>query len=74
MGFFILVIGIIMIIVGIVNALITSWSTEEAQERESKGVIFLGPIPIVWGFGKKGWAVAGTIGVVLILIWVFIQF
>ncbi|MFW9845682.1 MAG: DUF131 domain-containing protein [Candidatus Thorarchaeota archaeon] len=73
-GFFILIIGILMIIAGLTSALIGSRSQDDASRRESKGVIFLGPIPIVWGFGKRGWAVAGAMGVALILIWIFMQF
>jgi uncharacterized protein (TIGR00304 family) len=37
-------------------------------KRESKGIILLGPIPIVWGYGKQVWVIAAIIAIVLFLI------
>jgi uncharacterized membrane protein len=67
-GFLILGLGIIFILAGCL-ALQRESSTQEVR-RESKGVILIGPIPIVWGFGRRGWLVAGAIGVILLLIWI----
>ena len=69
LGFLILGAGIVLILFGFLAAQ-RETSTEEIRS-ESKGVILIGPIPIVWGFGRRGWLVAGIIGVILILIWVF---
>ncbi len=43
------------------------------QRRESKGIILLGPIPIVWGYGKKVWIIAAIVALTLFLI-VFVGF
>lgn len=32
---------------------------------ENKGVILIGPIPIVWGYGRKGWLVALAVALAL---------
>jgi uncharacterized membrane protein len=67
LGFLILGIGILLILAGCL-AMLRESPPEEAR-RESKGVILIGPIPIVWGFGRRGWFLAGAIGVILLLIW-----
>ncbi len=38
------------------------------QRRESKGIILFGPIPIVWGYGKRVWIIAAIIALMLLLI------
>lgn len=45
-------------------------SDDTETRTQSKGIIFLGPIPIVWGYGKKGWMIAGAIGIILVLVWI----
>ena len=67
-GLLILGLGILLILAGCL-AMQRESSSEEVR-RESKGVILIGPIPIVWGFGRRGWLVAGAIGVILLLIWI----
>jgi uncharacterized membrane protein len=49
------IVGIIIIISGIASAVMDSHTEVGEQRRESKGIILLGPIPIVWGYGKKTW-------------------
>ncbi len=51
-------IGFILIIVGIAIMIIGAlWGAMKQNESEinghSKGIILIGPIPIVWGFGNK---------------------
>ncbi|MFX1331030.1 MAG: DUF131 domain-containing protein [Promethearchaeota archaeon] len=68
LGFLILGLGILLVLAGCLTK--QRESPSEDVRRESKGVILIGPIPIVWGFGKRGWLVAGAIGVILILVWI----
>ena len=68
LGFMILGLGILLILAGCL-AMQREFSDGEVR-HESKGVIFIGPIPIVWGLGRRGWLVAGAIGVILLLIWI----
>ena len=65
--------GVIIIISGIASMLMGSDFGEAEQRRESKGIILLGPIPIVWGYGKKVWIIAAIVALALFLI-VFIGF
>ena len=68
LGLLVVVVGIILILAGMV--LSTRGTSEDQQvQRESKGVVFIGPIPIVWGFGRRGWYVAGAIAVILLLLY-----
>ncbi|MFQ5833221.1 MAG: DUF131 domain-containing protein [Candidatus Thorarchaeota archaeon] len=71
LGIIIAAVGVALIALGVV---LTSRDTpDESRPRpESKGVIFIGPIPIVWGLGRRGCIVAGLMGIVLFLLWVVI--
>jgi len=55
--------GAIILIVGLVMTMKPGNSDSAHVERESKGVILLGPIPIVWGFGAKAQKVICVIAV-----------
>jgi uncharacterized protein (TIGR00304 family) len=63
-----IILGSILILSGIASMLMRSNIDGVEQKRESKGVILLGPIPIVWGYGKKTWILVAFVAVVLFLI------
>ncbi len=63
-----IIIGAIIIISGIASTLMGSDFGGAEQRRESKGIILLGPIPIVWGYGKRVWIIAAIIALMLLLI------
>jgi uncharacterized protein (TIGR00304 family) len=67
LGLLVVIAGIILIVVGIVLSSVTS-SEDQQVQRESRGVLLIGPIPIVWGFGRRGWYVAGAIAIILLLL------
>jgi uncharacterized membrane protein len=69
-GFLILGLGILLIVAGCVAAGKEAKQSDEGVRSESKGMILIGPIPIVWGFGRKGWLIAGAIGVIIIIVWI----
>ncbi len=66
-GLLLVVIGIILVVVGF---LLSSTRSSDGQrgQHESKGVLFIGPIPIVWGLGRRGWYVACAIAAILLLL------
>ena len=68
LGLLVVVVGIILIAAGIMLS-IRATSEDQQVQHESKGVVFLGPIPIVWGFGRRGWYVAGAIAIILLLLY-----
>ena len=68
-----IIVGAIIIISGIASMVMGSDFGGTEQRRESKGIILLGPIPIVWGYGKRVWIVAAFVALALFLI-VFIGF
>ena len=70
LGWILLFIGILLVCVSAISASKDSASQDNETRIESKGIIFLGPIPIVWGYGKRGWMIAGAIGIILFLIWI----
>jgi uncharacterized protein (TIGR00304 family) len=68
-GLSLVVLGILAILLGVALMMRQSDQGNTEVQRESKGIILLGPIPIVWGYGKKGWAVAIIVGITLVLVW-----
>ena len=70
LGWILLFIGIILVCLYFTSTMGESDSDDTETRTQSKGIIFLGPIPIVWGYGKKGWMIAGAIGIILVLVWI----
>jgi len=68
-GLSLIVLGILAILLGVALVMRQSDQGNTEVKRKSKGIILLGPIPIVWGYGKKGWAVAIIVGILLVLVW-----
>jgi uncharacterized membrane protein len=68
LGWTLIIIGSVIIISGIASILMR-WNLEPTGQRtESRGIILLGPIPIVWGYGKKIWIIAAVIAAAIFLI------
>lgn len=72
LGWILLFIGILLVCLSAISAAKDSISEDNETRIESKGIIFLGPFPIIWGYGKKGWMIAGGIGIILLLIWIVV--
>lgn len=68
-GLSLVVLGLLVILLGVALMMRQSAQGNTEVQRESKGIILLGPIPIIWGYGKKGWAVAIIVGITLVLVW-----
>ncbi|TFG34338.1 DUF131 domain-containing protein [Candidatus Thorarchaeota archaeon] len=68
LGWMSLFVGIIILCLVFARDMSTSDSGGYETKTENKGVVLLGPIPIVWGYGKKGWIVAGVIGITIFII------
>ncbi|MBE0527476.1 DUF131 domain-containing protein [Candidatus Thorarchaeota archaeon] len=69
--------GWVLILLGILFVCLYAFSTmgestfeDSETHTQSKGIIFLGPIPIVWGYGKKGWMIAAIIAIILVFLWI----
>ena len=71
-GFIILGIGILLIVAGCAAGRREAEQSADDTHSESKGMILIGPIPIVWGFGRRGWLIAGVIGAIILLLWIII--
>ncbi|TFG11964.1 DUF131 domain-containing protein [Candidatus Thorarchaeota archaeon] len=73
--FVFIVIGFILVLIGLVLIGRENEDTNANIKSESKGIILLGPIPIVWGFGKKVKILVGTIAVVVfvlaVVLWIY---
>lgn len=65
-----IVAGIVLMLLGI---LWRARTRQEDSEVKSKGIILLGPIPIVWGFGEKGKIIVVILFVCVILFYLLIM-
>ena len=72
-GWLLLIGGFSLVVIALASSLLKRNSDLEGS-TESKGVILIGPIPIVWGYGTKGWIIAGAIGLILLLVWFLLYF
>lgn len=73
-GWFLVIGGVLLIFLAIILSF--SRTDDEATQlrTESKGIIFLGPIPIVWGYGKKTRVISviGMVAIVLFIVFVIL--
>ncbi|MHA1637556.1 MAG: TIGR00304 family membrane protein [Candidatus Thorarchaeota archaeon] len=72
-AYFLIIAGIVAILIGVASIVI-SHRRDPATSIESKGIILLGPIPIIWGYGKKVQIALIIIGIALVLTWYLIVF
>ena len=63
-----IIIGAIIVISGVISMIKRFHPETSTQRSETKGIILLGPIPIVWGYGKRVWAIAAIVAVSLFLL------
>nr|KXH72249.1 MAG: hypothetical protein AM325_01885 [Candidatus Thorarchaeota archaeon SMTZ1-45] len=63
-----IIIGALIIISGIASMLMRTDFEMGEQRRESKGIILIGPIPIVWGYGRRIWIIAAIIAITIFLL------
>jgi uncharacterized protein (TIGR00304 family) len=68
LGWTLLIVGIVIVVLALFSTL-ASDEQGDRQRTKSRGFILIGPIPIVWGFGTRGWLVAGAIVATLVIIW-----
>jgi uncharacterized protein (TIGR00304 family) len=67
----IIIVGVVMLIVALYQ-IFSRPSTEQPSEGRSKGIVLLGPIPIVWGFGRSTQVVIGFVAVFIVIIWLLL--
>ncbi|MHA2133338.1 MAG: TIGR00304 family membrane protein [Candidatus Thorarchaeota archaeon] len=78
-GGFYFFLGITMFFVGLILVILALFFTgqqrpltDENGKSETRGVILIGPIPIVWGFGSRGRQIATALCLIVILSWVIL--
>jgi uncharacterized protein (TIGR00304 family) len=70
-----IVAGFVLVLIGLIFLGRKSQASDENAKAESKGIILIGPIPIVWGFSRKATiaiaAVAVAIFLLTIILWLY---
>ncbi len=69
LGWFLIIGGILLIFLAIILTISRNDDGTSRVKTESKGIIFLGPIPIVWGYGR-GSRIISVVGVIVILLFI----
>ncbi|MHA1909793.1 MAG: TIGR00304 family membrane protein [Candidatus Thorarchaeota archaeon] len=62
--------GIIIVLVGIWLMSRSSEKQSDDIKRESKAIIFIGPIPLVWGYSRRTQGILFIIALTLFLSWI----
>ena len=70
LGWIFLIVGIVLVCLYLISEIQESTQGNSEMRTQSKGIVFLGPIPIVWGYGRRGWMIAGIIAVFLVILWI----
>jgi uncharacterized protein (TIGR00304 family) len=52
--------GIVLVVAGLIM-MATKRTYDSETRHESKGVVLIGPLPVVWGFGAKAQSIAMVI-------------
>ncbi|MHA1948525.1 MAG: TIGR00304 family membrane protein [Candidatus Thorarchaeota archaeon] len=73
LGWLLIIGGILLIFLAIILSIRRDNVGTTRVKTESRGIIFLGPIPIVWGYGK-GSRIVSVIGLIAILIFILYFF
>lgn len=72
-GILILMAGLLLIVLGL---FLRTRETEGSnkQKTKSRGIILIGPIPIVWGFGSKGRVIAILAIALFLVVWLLLYY
>ncbi len=72
-GFILILVGIVLLVIGITGRMTQSTGDDEQDhEHRSRGVVLIGPIPIVWGFGNRGRLIMVVLFVLMMVVWLLL--
>ncbi len=72
-GILILVAGLLLIVLGLFLRTREAEGSNK-QKTKSRGIILIGPIPIVWGFGSKGRVIAILAIALCLVVWLLLYY
>ncbi len=62
-------IGFILVALGMIQKFKNADDAGDSNQRTSKGILFIGPIPIVWGFSKRTQVVIFIVATSIVIAW-----
>jgi len=62
----VIAVGVAILIVGLI--MMATERTLDADTHETKGILLIGPIPIVWGFGSRAQRIAIIVAVAVFVL------
>jgi len=66
-----IIFGFILVALGMIQKFKDNEETGASNQRTSKGIMFIGPIPIVWGFSRRTQIILFVVAISLVLVWIF---
>jgi len=72
-GFILIFVGAMLLVIGMTRRMAqSSGDGEQDREHKSRGVVLIGPIPIVWGFGNRGRLIMAVLFVLVMVVWLIL--
>ena len=69
LGIALMIAGVLIVLLGLMIRAKGLQTAGGQEEPRSRGIILIGPIPIVWGFGARGRIIALMSFVIVIIVW-----
>jgi uncharacterized protein (TIGR00304 family) len=66
----IIIAGILVVILGIWFMFNSNEEQGTEVKRESKAIVFIGPIPLVWGYSRRTQGILFVIALTIFIIWI----
>ncbi|MDF1540931.1 MAG: DUF131 domain-containing protein, partial [Candidatus Thorarchaeota archaeon] len=66
------IVGFILVAFGILQKFKETENSGDSSERTSKGIVFIGPIPIAWGFSRRTQGILFIVALSLVIIWLLL--
>ncbi|NWF95269.1 MAG: DUF131 domain-containing protein [Candidatus Thorarchaeota archaeon] len=71
-GVALILIGVALILAGLMIESRSSHDRTGDSQTSSRGVVLIGPIPIIWGFGPRGKVIAVIAFAAVVLLWLLL--
>ncbi len=65
----IIIIGIILIAIGLLFTTKKDSENQFDQKNETKAIVFLGPIPLVWGYSRRTQLIMAIVVISVFVLW-----
>ncbi len=65
----IIISGIVIVLIGFFLMNKSAKSQESSNKMETKAIVFIGPIPLVWGFSRRTQGILFILALAVVILW-----